>query len=47
VPLRKAFRAEPSVSGRKEIASEEFNAWMSYLNSRKSQIAAEMPDFQI
>ena len=47
VPLRKAFRAEPSVAGRNEIASEEFNAWMSYLNSRKSQITAEMPDFQI
>ena len=47
MPLRKAFRAESSVTGRKEIASEEFNAWMSYLSSRKSQIAAEIPDFQI
>ena len=31
VPLRKAFRAEPTVAGRQRMAEEEFGAWTSYL----------------
>lgn len=46
-PLRQKFRKERSLAGRVQIAAAEFGAWKGYLDSRKEQIASEMPEYHI
>ena len=47
MPLRSDFRRCYTAEGRTEIASAELAAWTGYLASRKEQIAAEMPEWQM
>lgn len=47
VPLRALFRKDQDVQARRQIASEEFDAWSGYLKARKEHIAAECEDFHI
>lgn len=47
VPLREEYRKEPTIAGRKQIATVEFTAWRHYLINRKELIANEIPDFHI
>ena len=45
VPLRKSFRFESDREARKEIASEQYKAWMSFLEARKEMLK-DHPEFK-